>query len=113
MIAGVSRFSRRQVLTSFGDIEKPSIHNFNSSIVATVTFFTTAVITAQMLHCGLPPVNNTDWTLGTHGKTLLEFQTVPLTILTLLYFFVCSFKYPNGVVLMSSTVALSSTVFVE
>lgn len=68
MIAGVSRFSRR-------------------SIVATATFFATGVMTAQILHRGLPSVHNTDWTLGTHWKTLLAYQAIPLTISTLMYLF--------------------------
>ena len=92
MIAGVSRFSRRQVSASFSDIDNRVIHNLDSSIVATATFFTTGVITAQILHRRLPPIDNTDWTLGKHGKTVLAFQAIPLTILALLYLFVCSFK---------------------
>lgn len=45
-------------------------------------------MTAQILHRGLPSVHNTDWTLGTHWKTLLAYQAIPLTISTLMYLFV-------------------------
>jgi hypothetical protein len=73
--------------------DKPVILRFISSIIATATFFTTGVIVAQMLHRDLPPTNNTDWTLGKHGKTLLALQAIPLAISTLLYLFVCSSRF--------------------
>lgn len=74
---------------SFSDIEFPIL--ILSSVIATATFFTTGVMTAQVLHRGLPPVDHADWTLGMHGKTLLAFQAIPLTFSTLLFLFVCAF----------------------
>ncbi|KAF8212108.1 hypothetical protein K438DRAFT_1227206 [Mycena galopus ATCC 62051] len=68
MIAGISRFSPR-------------------SIAATATFFSTGVLTARFLHGNSLPTQFFDWSLGTTGKTLLAFQTVPLFISTFLYFF--------------------------
>jgi len=68
MICGVSRFSLR-------------------SVVATVTFFITGVLTAQVFHADLPPTRSMDWTLGPNGQVLLAMQAV---ISALLYSWVTS-----------------------
>ncbi|KAH7889424.1 hypothetical protein F5I97DRAFT_1940787 [Phlebopus sp. FC_14] len=52
MIAGLSRFSRRQ-----------------ASLVATVTFFTTALATTRIVHHGtLPEIAQASWSLGAKGQ---------------------------------------------
>ncbi|KAF5380863.1 hypothetical protein D9615_004045 [Tricholomella constricta] len=66
MICGMSRFSLR-------------------SIVATVTFFITGVLTVQFLPTQLPRTGSMDWSLGANPKVLLSTQAV---ISALLYYWV-------------------------
>lgn len=90
MISGISRLSIRQVFFKTSVLNL--IKRLRRSITATATFLTTGVFTAQILHGELPAVDDTDWTLGRHGKTLLAFQAVPLAISMLLYFLVCDLR---------------------
>lgn len=56
------------------------------SIVATATFFFTAVATTRLAYGNsLPPVGLADWTLGPHGTTFLTLQALPFAISTLVY----------------------------
>ncbi|EFI28343.1 hypothetical protein CC1G_13873 [Coprinopsis cinerea okayama7 len=66
MICGLSRFSVR-------------------SLVATLSFFTTGVITAQLFHRDLPAVGSFDWSLGPNGTKYLLAQALPLAASLLLY----------------------------
>ncbi|KAF8969819.1 hypothetical protein BDZ97DRAFT_1914947 [Flammula alnicola] len=66
MICGISRFSIR-------------------SIVATATFFTSGVLTTQILHRNLPPVASVDWSLSADAVKLLMLQAIPLSLSALLY----------------------------
>ncbi|KAG6874240.1 hypothetical protein C0995_003786 [Termitomyces sp. Mi166 len=63
MICGLSRLSLR-------------------SLVATLTFFVTGVITVQLLPSELPSAGITDWSLGPHGKALLATQVVISALLS-------------------------------
>lgn len=67
MVCGLSRLSLR-------------------SLAATVSFFTTGVITASLLHSDLPAVGTFDWTLGASGAKYLAYQAFPLAASALLYF---------------------------
>ncbi|KAF7968090.1 hypothetical protein HWV62_32041 [Athelia sp. TMB] len=68
MICGLARFSPR-------------------SLVATATFFSTAVLTARFAYTdAAPPIAAADWTLGAHGATLLALQAIPLALSACLYF---------------------------
>ncbi|KAG6867006.1 hypothetical protein C0991_003922 [Blastosporella zonata] len=69
MICGLSRFSLR-------------------SLVATITFFITGVITVQLLPGELPPTSYMDWSLGPYGKALLGSQLAVSALL-------CSFATRN------------------
>jgi len=66
MICGISRLSVR-------------------SIVATATFFTAGVVTAQFLHTDLPAVGRVDWSLGAESYKLLALQAIPMSFSILLY----------------------------
>ncbi|GLB34853.1 putative sulphur transport [Lyophyllum shimeji] len=72
MICGVSRFSVR-------------------SIVATVTFFITGVLTVRALPSDLPPTRSMDWTFGANGQALLAMQAV---VAVLLYSWVARNQQP-------------------
>ncbi|KAF8077849.1 hypothetical protein FPV67DRAFT_1463219 [Lyophyllum atratum] len=74
MICGVSRFSVR-------------------SIVATVTFFITGVLTVQLFPGDLPPTRSMDWTLGPNGQVLLAMQAV---VSVLLYSWVTNIRRSTG-----------------
>ncbi|KAG6837281.1 hypothetical protein H0H93_011883 [Arthromyces matolae] len=65
MICGLSRLSLR-------------------SFVATLTFFVTGVVTAQLLPSELPSVGPMDWSLGPNGKVLLVTQAVTSALLATL-----------------------------
>ncbi|KAF7973413.1 hypothetical protein HWV62_15215 [Athelia sp. TMB] len=57
------------------------------SLVATATFFSTAVLTARFAYTDpAPPIAAADWTLGAHGATLLALQAIPLALSACLYF---------------------------
>ncbi|KAF6763946.1 hypothetical protein DFP72DRAFT_1136997 [Ephemerocybe angulata] len=58
----------------------------SGSLAATVSFFTTGVITASLLHSDLPAVGTFDWTLGASGAKYLAYQAFPLAASALLYF---------------------------
>ncbi|KNZ78405.1 UPF0394 membrane protein [Termitomyces sp. J132] len=62
MICGLSRFSLR-------------------SLVATLTFFATGVITSQLLPSELPSADIMDWSLGPNGRVLLATQVVVSALL--------------------------------
>jgi len=66
MVCGISRFSLR-------------------SIIATATFFTTAVITTQLFHRDLPAIGPTDWTVSATAKQLLILQAIPFSLSALFY----------------------------
>ncbi|KAJ3543104.1 hypothetical protein NMY22_g3262 [Coprinellus aureogranulatus] len=66
MVCGLSRFSQR-------------------SFVATVSFFTTGVITASLLHNNLPAIGSVDWSLGLNGVKYLAFQALPFAASLLIY----------------------------
>ncbi|KAK0459867.1 uncharacterized protein EV420DRAFT_1620349 [Desarmillaria tabescens] len=70
MICGISRLSKR-------------------SIAATATFFSTAAVTARLLHGSkLGPSNPSwDWSLGSMGKKLIALQAIPLVISAFLCFY--------------------------
>ncbi|KAF9014011.1 hypothetical protein BDQ17DRAFT_1341905 [Cyathus striatus] len=68
MICGIARFSVR-------------------SIAATATFFTTGVITARLVHVGLPATTLSDWTLGANGINILALQALPFLVAVGLYNF--------------------------
>jgi len=68
MISGLSRFSVR-------------------SVAATVTFFSTAVITALIMHNDLPALGPPDWSLGPNGVEFLALQALPFMGSILLYKF--------------------------
>ncbi|KAK0483785.1 hypothetical protein IW261DRAFT_981105 [Armillaria novae-zelandiae] len=69
MICGISRLSKR-------------------SFAATATFFSTAAVTARLLHGSTLSVSNPswDWNLGSAGKNLIALQAIPLMISVFLYF---------------------------
>ncbi|TFK30120.1 hypothetical protein FA15DRAFT_663483 [Coprinopsis marcescibilis] len=68
MVCGLSRFSLR-------------------SFAATLSFFTTGVITAHLFHGDLPAAGSLDWTLGTDGQKYLLAQAIPFAASILLYAF--------------------------
>lgn len=55
MLSGLSRLSLR-------------------SLAATVAFFITGTVTANLAHGDLPAAQTFDWSLGKYGKTLLYLQ---------------------------------------
>ncbi|PBK97028.1 hypothetical protein ARMGADRAFT_924055 [Armillaria gallica] len=69
MVCGLSRLSKR-------------------SIAATVTFLSTAAVTARLLHGSTLNASNPswDWNLGSTGKKLIALQAIPLMISAFLYF---------------------------
>lgn len=59
---------------------------YSRSLVATLIFFTTGVLTTQILYSNsYPPLEGTDWTLGPHALAFLALQAVPLFIARLTY----------------------------
>lgn len=60
-------------------------YNFHRSIVATATFFVSAVLTTQMFHRNIPAIGTADWSLTTSDTTLLALQLIPFSISALLY----------------------------
>ncbi|KAK0210895.1 hypothetical protein DFS33DRAFT_1296217 [Desarmillaria ectypa] len=66
-----------------------TILTVSRSITATVTFFSTAAVTARLLHGSkLGPSNPSwDWSLGSTGKKLIALQAIPLIISAFLYFY--------------------------
>ncbi|KAG5354019.1 hypothetical protein C0989_009715 [Termitomyces sp. Mn162] len=79
MICGLSRFSLRYGFLSMISI-KLLIQNI-SSLVATLTFFATGVITSQLLPSELPSADIMDWSLGPNGRVLLATQVVVSALL--------------------------------
>ncbi|KAG2158293.1 uncharacterized protein EDB93DRAFT_658204 [Suillus bovinus] len=85
MICGLSRFSLRYALDS--PFRYLWIHYMESSLVATVTFFASAVATTYFAHDALGTSVSFDWTLDNQGR---QFLGAILSLGTLWLAYTCS-----------------------